>query len=171
MSRGGPKPKNKVWLASYPRSGNTLLRMILHAAFGVSTWSEYGDEFRHHPEVRQFTGAIDDHAKYVKTHNREADLYPGQAIYVRRDWDEVEESMKALGVNPCGPWGNDHPAHVAAWANRPETLYLEFNQLKSAGTRRQLAKFLQLEDSGGQIPDFGKLHRLNPRHFRQAGFA
>ncbi len=33
-----------VWLASYPRSGNTLVRIILRQYFGVDTYSIYNDE-------------------------------------------------------------------------------------------------------------------------------
>ena len=32
-----------VWLASYPRSGNTFLRLVLHRLFGVPTYSVYED--------------------------------------------------------------------------------------------------------------------------------
>ena len=32
-----------VWLASYPRSGNTFLRVILNSVFDLSTYSIYGD--------------------------------------------------------------------------------------------------------------------------------
>lgn len=31
------------WLASYPRSGNTLYRILLHRFFGLKTWSLHGD--------------------------------------------------------------------------------------------------------------------------------
>ncbi len=34
-----------IWLASYPRSGNTLLRMILKSVFGIETYSKYNDPF------------------------------------------------------------------------------------------------------------------------------
>jgi hypothetical protein len=33
-----------TWLASYPRSGNTLLRTILKQCFGLSSQSVYPDE-------------------------------------------------------------------------------------------------------------------------------
>ncbi len=33
-----------VWLASYPRSGNTFLRLVLHRLFGVPTYSVYEDD-------------------------------------------------------------------------------------------------------------------------------
>jgi hypothetical protein len=32
-----------VWLASYPRSGNTLLRILLNRHFGLRSWSVHGD--------------------------------------------------------------------------------------------------------------------------------
>lgn len=32
-----------LWLASYPRSGNTYLRMLLHTVFDLNTYSLYGD--------------------------------------------------------------------------------------------------------------------------------
>jgi hypothetical protein len=34
-----------VWLASYPRSGNTLLRLILKEAFNINTFSLYNDKW------------------------------------------------------------------------------------------------------------------------------
>ncbi len=34
-----------IWLASYPRSGNTLLRMMLKSVFGRETYSKYNDLF------------------------------------------------------------------------------------------------------------------------------
>jgi hypothetical protein len=35
-----------VYLASYPRSGNTLLRMILWQCFGLKTVSQYDESAR-----------------------------------------------------------------------------------------------------------------------------
>lgn len=32
-----------IWLASYPRSGNILLRIILKSVFGKETYSKYND--------------------------------------------------------------------------------------------------------------------------------
>jgi hypothetical protein len=33
-----------VWLASYPRSGNTFVRTLLHSAFGLESYSLHCDE-------------------------------------------------------------------------------------------------------------------------------
>ena len=32
-----------VWIASYPRSGNTLLRMLIRYGFGMSTFSVFDE--------------------------------------------------------------------------------------------------------------------------------
>lgn len=47
-----------VWLASYPRSGNTLVRMILNKRFLAKTYSLYGDlsDIGRSPALRDFTG-------------------------------------------------------------------------------------------------------------------
>jgi len=34
-----------IWLASYPRSGNTFLRIVLNKCFNIKTYSVYGDKF------------------------------------------------------------------------------------------------------------------------------
>ena len=33
-----------IWLASYPRSGNTFLRILMKSVFGINTYSIYNDE-------------------------------------------------------------------------------------------------------------------------------
>jgi hypothetical protein len=38
------EPAVIVWLASYPRSGNTFLRVVLHNLYGVPTYSVYEDD-------------------------------------------------------------------------------------------------------------------------------
>ena len=88
-----------TWLASYPRSGNTLLRIVLNRCFGVSSQSIYADVEFPDPAVRGEVGheAIGDDPKgflaaarrsgrslYVKTHELPSpDRHP--AIYVLRD--------------------------------------------------------------------------------------
>ena len=37
---------NKIWLASYPRSGNTLLRTILNHCFNLKSASFYFSDFK-----------------------------------------------------------------------------------------------------------------------------
>ena len=45
-----------TWLASYPRSGNTLLRTILKHCFGLSSQSVYPDEEFSEPGVAEAVG-------------------------------------------------------------------------------------------------------------------
>ena len=92
-----------VWLASYPRSGNTLLRTVVHQTMGYPTYSDEVD-----PEVRRsiaHTGEVEEsygraelpgpwdafyaeasaspRVFFVKTHRAPRDAQP--AIYVVRD--------------------------------------------------------------------------------------
>src|SRR3954468_8987783 len=92
-----------VWLASYPRSGNTLLRTIFRNAFGISTYSVYNEnearvfdaqgggvtEMVGHANLGSSPEAFLDQARrseapvLVKTHDRPVDAE--RAIYVVRD--------------------------------------------------------------------------------------
>lgn len=92
-----------VWLASYPRSGNTLLRTILFQCFGIHSFSDEID-----PEIEKRVGLsknlvtnighkpletdweefyenakFSDERYFIKTHNAPRDS--GKAIYVVRD--------------------------------------------------------------------------------------
>ena len=90
-----------IWLASYPRSGNTYLRLLLSKTFGVTTWSVY-DHDRNTDRVFErasgqaqptFTSshALCDAAAnspdpcFVKTHElpEPGDTHP--AVYLLRD--------------------------------------------------------------------------------------
>jgi len=96
-----------VWLASYPRSGNTFLRMVLHRLYGVATYSVYEDDdpvaqrvspglvgYRPKPEDR---AAMRDSAEvfFTKTHKRrKADGH--RAIYLVRDGRDAVVSRARL---------------------------------------------------------------------------
>lgn len=85
-----------VWLASYPRSGNTFLRIVLHRLYGVPTYSIYDDDdpvaqrigpelvgYRPKPADRAW---MQDSAEvfFTKTHKRhKGDLH--RALYLVRD--------------------------------------------------------------------------------------
>ena len=83
-----------IWLASYPRSGNTFLRMLLFHGYGIPTSSVHqdarlqklgaADTIGHQP----LPGSIAELARspelyFVKTHDLPSDNYP--ALYVVRD--------------------------------------------------------------------------------------
>lgn len=89
-----------VWLASYPRSGNTLLRTVLAQVFDQRSYSIYNDahDIGRSPEVSAQVGhdfldvdwrdfydreRASQELRFVKTHN--APIDEGRAIYVVRD--------------------------------------------------------------------------------------
>jgi hypothetical protein len=96
-----------VWLASYPRSGNTFLRTVLHRLYGVPMYSVYEDNdpvaqrvgpalvgYRPRPaDLKVMTDGPDVH--FVKTHKRrKADGHP--AIYLVRDGRDAVVSAARL---------------------------------------------------------------------------
>jgi len=85
-----------IWLASYPRSGNTYFRVLLKQYFGISTFSAYEDKVisknsqiqavvGHEGRSRSIESLADDEKIYlVKTHDLpQGDNMP--AIYLVRD--------------------------------------------------------------------------------------
>ena len=88
-----------IWLASYPRSGNTYFRILLKHFYGINTYSRYQDkELAEQPEVRRIVGHLPRHESltamaqaaelyFVKTHDLPQDNFP--AIYLVRDGRDV----------------------------------------------------------------------------------
>lgn len=89
-----------VWLASYPRSGNTFFRTILKSVFGYSTYSIYNDNYdiNKNPLLKNVTGhetlasgdlerfRKSDNYYFVKTHNLPtAEQLGDKIIYLVRD--------------------------------------------------------------------------------------
>ena len=81
-----------VWIASYPRSGNTLVRAVLYYAFGIKSASVYReppgryplqDELTLEGEIGAFRESPD--PVFVKTHRLAAAADASPAIYVVRD--------------------------------------------------------------------------------------
>ena len=97
-----------IWLASYPRSGNTFIRVILNHAFGVKTYSIYGDKYdiaadeatkevvghKELPENFDYHKARQsDELYFIKTHEPYSKDYENdKAIYVLRDGREATVS-------------------------------------------------------------------------------
>jgi hypothetical protein len=107
-----------VWLASYPRSGNTFLRIVLHRLYGVPTYSIYQDDdpvaqrvgpalvgYRPKPVER---AVMEDSTEvyFTKTHKRrKADAY--RAIYLVRDGRDAVVSHARLRASQQGTAGGD----------------------------------------------------------------
>ena len=156
-----------VWLASFPRSGNTLLRIILKDVFGVGTHSIYDDMLDigadtglsalvghvHHGEaMTEFVAGAttSEERHYVKTHGYPTDDQP--ALYVVRDgrssvvsyWHYRNEIVGSSCALEDVVLGDDFVGlwseHVASWAfsKRPNTLVLRYEDL-TAGDPKALA--------------------------------
>ncbi len=113
-----------LWLASYPRSGNTLLRLILKQAFGRDTVSKHDDDAAdigadpavaaavgHVPLGEPWPAARDrlrssDQLHLVKTHDPPEDA--GRAVYVVRDGRAASASFHR--------YLHDFPGHADASA-------------------------------------------------------
>ncbi len=184
-----------VWLASYPRSGNTLLRVILNHIFGLKTWSLYNDTLDlgadkatadmvgHQfldPNFSVAAAAADDERWLIKTHDYPEDSR--KSIYIVRDGRETltsylfyyknilkqEKSLSDLisGLTPFGSWSN----HLSAWSplSREDTLLLRFEDIvdNADGCIKDIATFLDIEPVSQHIPTFTKLQEVNPQFFR-----
>jgi len=160
-------PDNIVWLASYPRSGNTYLRAIIWTCFGLQTGSVYRNDLRGDLAVMQRVGHFEGaaHGQFsadflrlplVKTHEWPVD--DRKTIYIVRNGRDCCRSLRAFwqaeghgnvklddiiaGRHQFSSWSG----HFLAWApeERPNTLLLRFEQMTKDfdGTLERLAKFL-----------------------------
>lgn len=182
-----------TWLASYPRSGNTLLRTILKRCFGQASQSIYADTEFSDPEISEVVGreAVGDdvpafiarvtaagRSLYVKTHEMPpADRHP--AIYVVRDGRSALVShahyvREILGRDFTlaevieGKVGQSWSAHVRAWMRRPHTLLVRYEDLASgnAATLKNIADFIGKPQLNRFDISFEALHAISPAFFR-----
>jgi hypothetical protein len=150
-----------IWLASYPRSGNTLLRTLLNQCFGVSTFSDeltiysksnwksrgIGDEIlpTDWDTFYENNNAASSEVNFVKTHKGPRDEQP--AIYIYRDGRMALQSyvdlhrtrIKAKPIKSMMDLvlGDDYyghwSSHYQSWAQRKSpTLFLRFEDLVNA---------------------------------------
>lgn len=181
------KPASIVWVASYPRSGNTFLRTVLYQCFGLRSGSVYPNDFGRLPNVESITGHIERTADgridfgdqpvcFVKTHTVPVDQRP--AIYVVRDgrdavvslyhfWSErLALSDIVSGHSDFGSWGD----HVTAWEpqKRPNTLLLRYEELVNnlGGCIDQIASYLDLDPRTRSLPPRAELAKLDGHWIR-----
>ena len=163
-----------IWLASYPRSGNTLLRTILYQCFGLISASIYPNDLGGNKELESYVGHIE-HGKngkisfpvgaapLIKTHEPPHD--DGGAVYVVRDgraacislWEFYRRSLPLeaviAGRHRFGTWEN----HLTAWQpwTRQNTLLLRYEELLSDlhTVLETLSTFLDAEIIKTKIPE------------------
>lgn len=186
-----------IWIASYPRSGNTFLRVILKSVFGLDTYSVYDDKavigkdaatsdivgHKMLPDDFDLESARKSQRLYlIKTHGFISNA-DDKVIYLVRDGRQSalsylnymksfhDESCKIedviFGNVPFDSWGD----HIEKWkpAKRENTLLLKFEELTRAPDTylKSIAEFIGVQALDKQIPDFEQLHAINPKFFRQ----
>ena len=137
-----------LFLSSYPRSGNTLLRTVLYQCFNLKSGSVYGNEFHGNIELENYIGYIEHNEDssitfpegqlpIIKTH--EENIPNSPAIYVIRDgraatvslWEfygrETSISDIIEGNYRFGKWSD----HINSWdpISRPNTLLLKYEDI------------------------------------------
>jgi len=192
-----PQALRPVWLASYPRSGNTFLRIILQKLFRLPTYSIYnvaGQNFSDPSaealgEAPVLPGDWEDRVSndagsqltLIKTHDPPRDNAP--AIYVVRDgraaidsyfhyhrkfaFEKPSLTEVIAGACQFGGWGQ----HYVNWQprTRAHTLFLRYEDLvaQPAGIVHQIASFLALDPVEDHLPSFEELQQRHPAFFRR----
>jgi hypothetical protein len=189
-----------TWLASYPRSGNTLLRLILKQCFDLTSQSLYLDQDFTDPAIRELVGHEDvgrnprrfvhlarraGRSLFVKTHEPPAaDRHP--AIYVVRDGrsavvshahylrDNLHHDITLADVIE-GKAGLSWSQHVRAWTLplRANTLVVRYEDLAvgNRDTLNAISAFIGHPLLRGFGLSFEKLHELHPVFFRRGSDA
>jgi hypothetical protein len=183
--------KKLVWLVSWPRCGNTLLRTILFQCFGLKTASVY-EENNWKPEVRERCGLalLDEVATQqihpVKTHSLPLPTCTsGRHIYVMRDGREATVSYweyhkritelrnYIVGNTRYGSWSQHFEEWMTFWAATPERhpLVLRYEDIVRGLHGRQhviwaLAQFLDIQPKTWQWDGFDAMHAIDPEFFR-----
>jgi hypothetical protein len=97
-----------IWLASFPRSGNTFLRIVLHEVYGVAS-STYHKEMAYPVDSRYEAYAA------VKTHLLPSELTPSDpaipAVYIVRDGRDTLVSIAHHRSDLVAP-GSDYYANL-----------------------------------------------------------
>ena len=186
-----------MWLASYPRSGNTFLRIILQNLFGLATYSVYRTEGANFPDPsadaleqapflprdwrHRLTDAPGAEQVLIKTHDSQEP--GGQTIYLVRDGYAVidsyfnyhkkfsfeQPSLTEVIAGACqfGRWSE----HYLSWQpqSRPRTLFVRYELLVNHphDCVPVLADFLQMKPRTGRLPTFAELKERSPAFFRR----
>jgi hypothetical protein len=186
-----------VWIASYPRSGNTFLRIILQNFFRLPTYSVYNVEGQGFVDPSaatlesspvlpgnwrdQLSDQDGAETVLIKTHELPAD--GGAAIYLVRDgraaidsyyhyhqkfaFEKPSLTEVIAGACQFGRWSD----HYLAWQPqaRANTLFLRYEDLVSRPEEiiPQIGEFLRHKPMDGRVPGFEELQQRFPVFFRR----
>ncbi len=177
-----------IWVASYPRSGNTLLRTVLWHCLGLRSASVYPNDLGGNKDLQDYVGHIERNAQnaptilaqmdvpLLKTHEYSTDNNP--AIYIIRNGIDATESLWQFyhgqlslegiisGKYRFGTWS----AHLEAWqagvrANSLLTRYEDMMENLPAVVT-ELGRFLGRDIKGTKIPDRENIASVDGRWVR-----
>jgi hypothetical protein len=180
-----------VWLASYPRSGNTMLRIALRHLFGIESSSAYADVIE--DRMAKIVGHVDmpsqipERTIFVKTHELPSDALPcpnAPSIYIARDGRDTLVShahyLKEYEYRqePIGEilreliLGEKWSRHVLAWLEHPSARLLRYENLicDPIGATKRVLETIGIEANereGAKVPSFSELHAADAKFFRQ----
>jgi len=173
-----------VWLASYPRSGNTFLRTLLWQCFGLRSASVYPNDLGGNKQLEEYVGHIEhgidkqiqfpkNNIPLVKTHEYNRDNHP--ALYVIRDgraasislWKFYSKriSLESIikGQHRFGTWSN----HLQSWHpwNRPNTLLIKYEDMKNnrQAVLNNISHFLECDIINKNILDRDTIASIDGR--------
>ena len=174
-----------VWLASWPRSGNTYLRTILWHCFGLHSGSIYPDEFSGNKKLQEYVGHIEDkkslfvagNIPLIKTHEAPTDASP--AIYIVRNGEAATLSLCQFypetpleivieGRHRFGTWAS----HLQLWKpwERPNTLLLRYEDMVSdlPGSLDKISHFLGVRILNEIVPPRDAIADVDGRIVKKA---
>lgn len=181
-----------VWLASFPRSGNAFLRVVLKSLYGVGSTTVYPKEAK--GRLAAFMageGGGEDAPVFTKTHELDAAADANPAVYLVRDGRDAYVSYahfaRTLDPQGCGTMtydavlrmlieSRDHfggwSAHVAAWTGRKApTALLRYEELLAdpagAAARACGRLGIPLPAAHGSLMPVEQLASVDPLSFRK----
>lgn len=170
-----------IWLASFPRSGNTFFRNILHDVYGISSSS-----YHHQPGIE--VDASYREYPVVKTHllpnQLPKDLQNAKSVYLVRDGRDalvsiahhrkdiiapgsnynrnLLEAIVAYNGSHFGGWGGN----VKAWMDKADIIIKYEDLVKDPiGEVSKLSSIIDLpEPNKDNVPTFAKLKDGNAKY-------
>jgi hypothetical protein len=173
-----------LWLASYPRSGNTFFRTILYQCFSIRSGSFYPRDVS--PALAPLVGHVERdetgnlqfgrfELQAMKTHEPPSDHAP--AIYVVRDgrpvvvsmWEFYQRSVPLADIirgSKFGTWSQ----HLRAWrpVTRPQTLLIRYEEMTAdpKSAIDAVGEFLKREPVRYSIPSRQEIAALDGQWVR-----
>lgn len=167
-----------IWIASYPRSGNSLTRQILRQCFGVKRTGDTKRLFGVAPTdaAEQIAQARrDDKTWFVKTHREAAILDEEKCLYPYRDaraalysYRQFEKDVngKDYSLEEMVLWRRSWSEHIQWAFGRPasNTLMLRYEELVNVppDILARISSFIELPILNTAILPFSEVQRQRP---------